>query len=166
MDFRERGHKELQMVADRDSEARSEKKRVFIGSSKEGLPTAEHVQQGIARDARTTLWTQLPRLAARGKSPAAFERRCIPPGRRCSSVDNTQLAPSSRLASRVQRRSRCHAGFHHGLLEDHPNVGDVRGRGLRLGIELVAETAAKTPLEAPSVVSVVGRCARDVPATP
>ena len=57
-------------------------------------------------------------LGARGESPAAFDRRCIAPGRRCSSVTNAQFAPSSRLARHAQRRSRCNAGFHHGLLED------------------------------------------------
>ena len=55
-------------------------------------------------------------LAARGKSPAAFERRCIPRGLRCSSVEYAQYASSSRLATRAPRRSRCNAGFHHGLL--------------------------------------------------
>ena len=55
-------------------------------------------------------------LTARGKSAAAFERRCIPRGLRCSSVEYAQYAPSWRLATRAPRRSRCHAGFHHGLL--------------------------------------------------
>ena len=53
---------------------------------------------------------------ARGKSPAAFERRCIPRGLPCSSVEYVQYAPSSRLATRAPRRSRCHAAFRHGLL--------------------------------------------------
>jgi adenosylmethionine-8-amino-7-oxononanoate aminotransferase len=46
-------------------------------------------------------------------------------------------------------------------LEDHPHVGNVRGRGLLLGIELVEEEARKTPLDAAGVASVVARCARD-----
>lgn len=154
------------MVADRDSEARSEKKRVFIGSSKEGLPTAEHVQQGVARDARTTLWTQLPRLAARGESRALHRDRRWAGRTRRAEAANRQFSTDEQRRSAGFSVGRMQRDSYHGLLEDHPNVGDVRGRGLRLGIALVAETAAKTPLEAPSVVSVVGRCARDVPAAP
>ena len=53
--------------------------------------------------------------AARGGSSAPFERRCIPRGLRCSSVEYGQYASSSRLATRALRRSRCDVGFHHGL---------------------------------------------------
>ncbi len=55
-------------------------------------------------------------LGARGETPTTFERRCIPPERRCSSVAYGQYAPSSRLVRRAPHRSRCYAGFHHGLL--------------------------------------------------
>ena len=55
-------------------------------------------------------------LGARRETPTTFERRCIPPERRCSSVEYGQYAPSSRLVSRAPHHSRCYTGFHHGLL--------------------------------------------------
>ena len=80
-----------------------------------------------------------PILAARGESPAAFEPRCIPRGLRCSSVEFAQYAPSSRLATRAPRRSRCHAGFRHGPLaargespaafEPRPRCGTIAAHG-------------------------------------
>ena len=59
-------------------------------------------------------------LAARGKSPAAFERRCIRAGPLRSALlfraNGAAIPPSKRLASPAPPRSRCNAGFHHGLL--------------------------------------------------
>jgi adenosylmethionine-8-amino-7-oxononanoate aminotransferase len=51
------------------------------------------------------------------------------------------------LVERVQRlglalRERLHAAF-----GDHPNVGDIRGRGLFQAIELVADRATREPLD-------------------
>ena len=54
--------------------------------------------------------------AARGGTPAAFERRSIPAGCVAPRSHIHGYARSSRLASRAPRRSRCYAGFHHGLL--------------------------------------------------
>jgi taurine-pyruvate aminotransferase len=46
-------------------------------------------------------------------------------------------------------------------LDDHPNVGEVRGRGLLIGIELVANTETRVPLATAQSARVVARCARD-----
>jgi adenosylmethionine-8-amino-7-oxononanoate aminotransferase len=54
---------------------------------------------------------------------------------------------TERLLDNVQARG---AQLGHGLRErfrDHPHVGDVRGRGLFWGVELVAERGAKTPFD-------------------
>lgn len=43
-------------------------------------------------------------------------------------------------------------------LQDHPYVGDVRGKGLLIGIELVADKNTKTPLDVSLVNKVIGIC--------
>ena len=76
----------------------------------------EPIAQGLGRLYGSVEADVARGLGARGETPTTFERRGIPPERRCSSVAYGQYAPSSRLVRRAPHRSRCYAGFHHGLL--------------------------------------------------
>lgn len=46
-------------------------------------------------------------------------------------------------------------------LEDHPNVGEVRGRGLLIGIELVEDKRNRVPIASASTAAVVARCEQE-----
>ena len=46
-------------------------------------------------------------------------------------------------------------------LSDHPNVGDVRGRGLFAGVELVEDKASRTPVSEDVMMAVVKKAAEE-----
>jgi 4-aminobutyrate aminotransferase-like enzyme len=43
-------------------------------------------------------------------------------------------------------------------LSHHPNVGDIRGKGLMVGIELVSDRTTKEPLPVEQVNQVIAKC--------
>jgi 4-aminobutyrate aminotransferase-like enzyme len=43
-------------------------------------------------------------------------------------------------------------------LRDHPNVGQIRGKGLLVGIELVEDKESKAPVSAEKVAKVISGC--------
>lgn len=43
-------------------------------------------------------------------------------------------------------------------LNDHPNVGDIRGKGLLFGIELVADKQTKQPIEDEKINGIIAKC--------
>ncbi len=61
------------------------------------------------------------------------------------------------LENTVKMGERCLANLH-ALMEKHAVVGDVRGKGLFLGAELVSDRATKEPLDEKRVQAVVADC--------
>ena len=58
-----------------------------------------------------------------------------------------QVIRDQDLLTNVQRQGqRLNAALHE-RFDDHPNIGDIRGRGLFLGLELVADRATKEALD-------------------
>ncbi|MEO1104010.1 MAG: aminotransferase class III-fold pyridoxal phosphate-dependent enzyme [Pseudomonadota bacterium] len=64
------------------------------------------------------------------------------------------------LANTLKMGERLMAGLED-LKERHAVVGDVRGKGLFCGVELVADRTTKTPLKEPLVGSVLADCLRE-----
>jgi adenosylmethionine-8-amino-7-oxononanoate aminotransferase len=63
----------------------------------------------------------------------------------------------------VTRAAGVGAHLERGLrsLQRHPHVGDVRGRGLMLGVELVRDQASGAPVPFGTVLATLERCARE-----
>ena len=70
---------------------------------------------------------------------------------------NIEIIEAERL---VERAAETGAYLLDGLrgLATHPAVGDVRGKGLLIGVELVKDRAAKEPLNAAQITAIVDFC--------
>ncbi|MGB3296033.1 MAG: aminotransferase [Phormidesmis sp.] len=77
----------------------------------------------------------------------------------CTAVGlrNIEIVERENLAERAAEMGDYLLARLQRLLE-HPNVGDVRGKGLLLGVELVTDKESKTPLDDASVMAVVKHC--------
>ncbi|MBW2279911.1 MAG: aminotransferase class III-fold pyridoxal phosphate-dependent enzyme [Deltaproteobacteria bacterium] len=70
---------------------------------------------------------------------------------------NVEIIEREDLVSRARETGASIMTRLKGLL-DHPNVGDVRGKGLLIGIELVEDQATKRPLDWKPLAAIVRRC--------
>ena len=73
------------------------------------------------------------------------------------SLKNIEIVERENLVANAAKMERYIKG---GLNEfaDHPFVGEIRGRGLLLGIELVSDKESKTPLETARSNAIVQNC--------
>ncbi len=70
---------------------------------------------------------------------------------------NIEIVEREHLAERAAEMGEYLMGRLQRLL-DHPHVGDVRGKGLLLGVELVKDKVSKTPLDDAGVMAVIKSC--------
>ncbi|MFS8186365.1 aspartate aminotransferase family protein [Rossellomorea marisflavi] len=73
-------------------------------------------------------------------------------------MKNIDIIQKEQLIDRSARLGEKALHFLRQKLSAHPRVGDVRGKGLLLGIELVKDKSTKEPLDGKSVSSVVDYC--------
>ncbi|MFV8828181.1 aspartate aminotransferase family protein [Alkalihalobacterium sp. APHAB7] len=73
-------------------------------------------------------------------------------------LKNLEIMEKENLFDRSKRLGERLKNDLQNLLQNHPYVGDVRGRGLLIGIELVADKATKTPIDVSIVNKVIASC--------
>ena len=62
-----------------------------------------------------------------------------------AALANIQYFKDEKLAENALKKGEWLMSRFNGLKEKHARIGDVRGKGLMIGIELVSDRAAKTP---------------------
>ena len=75
-----------------------------------------------------------------------------------AALENMRIIEDEGLLENTRRMGeRCLANLR-ALMDKHPVIGDVRGKGLFLGAELVADRTTKEPLDEKRVQAVVAEC--------
>ena len=73
-----------------------------------------------------------------------------------AAIENMRIIEDENLLANTQAMGERLMGNLHALMEKHAVIGDVRGKGLFCGAELVADRATKEPLAEKTVAAVVG----------
>jgi 2,2-dialkylglycine decarboxylase (pyruvate) len=98
-----------------------------------GLPLSATVTSGAIEEACYEKGYLFYTTHAADPLPAAVGRKVI------------EIVVRDRLAARARELGEHLKGLLHDLMQRHENIGDVRGRGLLLGLELVTDRRSKTP---------------------
>jgi len=77
-----------------------------------------------------------------------------------AALENMRIIEAEQLLDNTTQMGQRLHGNLLGLQERHASIGDVRGVGLFVGVELVKDRATKEPLEEKLVQAVVGECYR------
>lgn len=75
-----------------------------------------------------------------------------------AALENMRIIEDERLLENTTRMGERLLGNLHALMERHAVIGDVRGKGLFCGAELVADRVTKEPLDEKRVQAVVADC--------
>ncbi|PQV58575.1 taurine-pyruvate aminotransferase [Defluviimonas denitrificans] len=75
-----------------------------------------------------------------------------------AAIENMRIIEDEGLLANTVKMGERAMGNLHALMEKHKVIGDVRGKGLFLGAELVADRQTKEPVDEKSVQAVVADC--------
>ena len=75
-----------------------------------------------------------------------------------AALENMRIIEDENLLENTTRMGDRMLANLQALMEKHKVIGDVRGKGLFLGAELVADRASKEPVSEKDVARVVGEC--------
>ncbi len=73
-------------------------------------------------------------------------------------LKNLEIMENEKLFERSQNLGITFINSLTAALADHPNIGDIRGKGLLIGLELVKDKQTKEPLEVSQVNKVIAGC--------